>query len=133
MKEVGQVRRELRRQLGREPEVQEIARALYTPERETGRALPEDLFPNDAIAPSQHNSDQEPESTRLLREITHNLLAPLLPRERAILEFRFGLLDGRPRTLAEVAEQFSIPHQAIRQIEIDALKKLRHPTRSHWP
>lgn len=132
MKNVEQVRRDLRRQLGREPEVQEIARILYAADPNCGQppgryacvqALANDLFPNEP--------PPEPESTRLLREKLDEILAPLSPQERAILEMRFGLQNGRPHTLDEVAHHLN--HPEIRQIEAKALKKLRKPERSRWP
>ena len=58
------------------------------------------------------------------------MLASLTPRERKVLELRFGLEDGRSRTLEEVGREFNVTRERIRQIEAKALRKLRHPTRS---
>jgi RNA polymerase primary sigma factor len=58
------------------------------------------------------------------------VLASLTPRERKVLELRFGLEDGRSRTLEEVGREFNVTRERIRQIEAKALRKLRHPTRS---
>jgi len=58
------------------------------------------------------------------------VLGSLTPRERKVLELRFGLEDGRSRTLEEVGREFNVTRERIRQIEAKALRKLRHPTRS---
>ena len=58
------------------------------------------------------------------------MLHTLTPREEQVLKLRFGLEDGRPRTLEEVGKQFNITRERIRQIEAKALRKLRHPSRS---
>ena len=58
------------------------------------------------------------------------MLSSLTPRERKVLELRFGLEDGRSRTLEEVGREFNVTRERIRQIEAKALRKLRHPTRS---
>ena len=59
-----------------------------------------------------------------------DVLASLTPRERKVLELRFGLEDGRSRTLEEVGREFHVTRERIRQIEAKALRKLRHPSRS---
>ena len=59
-----------------------------------------------------------------------DVLSSLTPRERKVLELRFGLEDGRSRTLEEVGREFSVTRERIRQIEAKALRKLRHPSRS---
>jgi RNA polymerase primary sigma factor len=66
----------------------------------------------------------------MLREQVKNALAVLSPREREVLEMRFGLLDGKDHTLEEVGQAFNVTRERIRQIEAKALRKLRHPTRS---
>ncbi|MBI4504165.1 MAG: sigma-70 family RNA polymerase sigma factor [Chloroflexi bacterium] len=71
-------------------------------------------------------------SRRLLREQVETVLNSLNERERAVLRLRFGLEDGRPRTLEEVGRHFQVTRERIRQIEAKALRKLRHPTRSRW-
>lgn len=108
MSDLEQTRRRLRQELGREPEIQELGFELY--EREL-----------------------EPESTRLLREKVADVMQGLTLTEKAILRLRLGLIDGRPRTLEEVGQEFNLDRQQIRDIEVKALKKLRHPTRSRWP
>ena len=67
---------------------------------------------------------------KLMREAIGEVLAELSPRERQVLELRFGLADGRSRTLSEVGEVFSLTRERIRQIETKALAKLRHPSRA---
>ncbi|MFA6448213.1 MAG: RNA polymerase sigma factor RpoD [bacterium] len=69
-------------------------------------------------------------SNRLLKEHLHTVLHTLQERERKVLELRFGLADGHPRTLEEVGKQFNVTRERIRQIEAKALRKLRHPSRS---
>ena len=66
----------------------------------------------------------------LLEELVMDVLSSLTPRERKVLELRFGLEDGRSRTLEEVGREFNVTRERIRQIEAKALRKLRHPTRS---
>ncbi len=68
---------------------------------------------------------------QLLREQMHDILAQLTPREREVLEMRFGLADGTSHTLEEVGQHFGVTRERIRQIEAKALRKLRHPIRSH--
>ncbi len=68
---------------------------------------------------------------KILREQVKNALAVLSERERQVLELRFGLLDGKDHTLEEVGQYFEVTRERIRQIEAKALRKLRHPTRSH--
>jgi RNA polymerase primary sigma factor len=66
----------------------------------------------------------------LLREDLENVMETLTERESMVLRLRFGLDDGRPRTLEEVGRVYSVTRERIRQIEAKALRKLRHPTRS---
>jgi RNA polymerase primary sigma factor len=67
---------------------------------------------------------------QLLKEQVRNVLGLLNPREREVLEMRFGLNDGQDHTLEEVGQHFGVTRERIRQIEAKALRKLRHPTRS---
>ncbi|MDX2107930.1 MAG: sigma-70 family RNA polymerase sigma factor [Candidatus Melainabacteria bacterium] len=77
----------------------------------------------DSVSPSSTVHD-------LLQKDIQDVMADLNPRERSILELRFGLKDGKTRTLAEVAELFGLPRERVRQIEAKALRKLRHPNRN---
>ena len=69
-------------------------------------------------------------SHTLLKEQLGGVLSTLTPREEKVLRLRFGLEDGRPRTLEEVGKEFDVTRERIRQIEAKALRKLRHPSRS---
>ena len=69
-------------------------------------------------------------SYQLLKEHIDDVLSTLNPRERRVLQLRFGLDDGRSRTLEEVGREFGVTRERIRQIEAKALRKLRHPSRS---
>jgi RNA polymerase primary sigma factor len=69
-------------------------------------------------------------SRQLLKEQIDAVLSTLSPREQRVLQLRFGLEDGRSRTLEEVGKEFSVTRERIRQIEAKALRKLRHPSRS---
>ena len=69
-------------------------------------------------------------SFSLLREQLEEVLDTLTPREKKVLELRFGMADGHSRTLEEVGKEFNVTRERIRQIEAKALRKLRHPSRS---
>ena len=84
-----------------------------------------DFLPDDtALAPADAASNQ------MLKEQVMDVLNSLTMRERKVLELRFGLEDGRARTLEEVGREFQVTRERIRQIEAKALRKLRHPSRS---
>jgi len=142
---VERVRGELSIQQGREPTVEEIAAVLGVTAEETQslrvvsrhpvslheplggdgeRALEDFLDDPDATNPGQQ-VDQH-----LLRERIAEVLRSLTPREREVIELRFGLRDGQPRTLEEVARAYGITRERIRQIEARGLLKLRQPLRS---
>ncbi len=72
----------------------------------------------------------EAASHQLLKEQVQDVLDSLTPREKKVLVLRFGLEDGRSRTLEEVGREFNVTRERIRQIEAKALRKLRHPSRS---
>ena len=139
------VSRHLLQDLGREPLPEEIAKemeisvervreimkiaqepvSLETPIGEEEDSHLGDFIPDeDALAP------EEMASYMLLREQLFEVLDTLTDRESKVLILRFGLEDGRPRTLEEVGEIFKVTRERIRQIEAKALRKLRHPTRS---
>ena len=69
-------------------------------------------------------------STTMLKETLLSVLNSLTPREEKVLRLRYGVDDGRPRTLEEVGREFNVTRERIRQIEAKALRKLRHPSRS---
>jgi RNA polymerase primary sigma factor len=98
--------------------------SLHSPSSENG-----DLTIGDCVA--DHNAEDPSEMAGLgsLKEKIHDLLATLSDRERHVLERRYGLIDGRTRTLAELGEEFQVCREMIRQIEAKALRKMRHPTR----
>ena len=87
---------------------------------ELGDFVPDDITP----MPSDSASQQ------MLKEQMEVLLETLESRERQVIELRFGLVDGQPRTLEEVGQAFGVTRERVRQIETKALRKLRHPVRS---
>ena len=138
--------RELLQEKGREVSAEEIARELdgMNPERvreimkiaqdpislETPVGEEEDSHIGDFIEDQESPAPAEAASYELLREQLNEVLRTLTPREEQVLRLRFGLEDGRQRTLEEVGQQFNITRERIRQIEAKALRKLRHPSRS---
>lgn len=139
------VSRQLVQELGREPTPEELAKglnmsvekvreiskisqepvSLETPISEEEDSHLGDFIPDDdALAPS------EAASYVLLKEQLVDVLQTLTPREAKVLKLRFGLIDGRQRTLEEVGKEFNVTRERIRQIEAKALRKLRHPSRS---
>lgn len=137
--------RQLMQELGREPSPEEIAAKMETtPEkvREIIKISQEpislespvgeeddsnlgDFIPDtDAISPDEYASNE------LLKDELRNVLETLTDREERVLRLRFGLDDGRMRTLEEVGKEFGVTRERIRQIEAKALRKLRHPSRS---
>ncbi len=145
------VSRTLLQELGREPTVEEIAEAMskgqeqvVTPEKvreiikvsqepvsldkpmgeEEDSRLGDFIEDQGALAPAEAASQQ------LLKEQVEAVLDSLTGRERRVLQLRFGLEDGRARTLEEVGKEFNVTRERIRQIEAKALRKLRHPSRS---
>ena len=139
------VSRRLVQEYGREPTSDEIGRGMeIAPERvreiikvsqepvslETPIGEEEDSHLGDFIEDSAALAPPEAASHQLLKDQVMEVLASLTPRERKVLELRFGLEDGRSRTLEEVGREFNVTRERIRQIEAKALRKLRHPTRS---
>jgi len=90
----------------------------------------QDLNLSDLIEDQNAESPQNSASKNLLKAQISDVLDTLSPRERQVIEYRFGINDGRPRTLEEVGQTFGVTRERIRQIEAKALRKLRHPTRS---
>lgn len=137
--------RQLLQELGREPTTEEIAARLDLPvERvseimkmsqepvslETPIGEEEDSHLGDFIQDDNVLVPQDAAAFTLLHEQLMEVLLTLTEREQKVLRLRFGLDDGRPRTLEEVGKQFSVTRERIRQIEAKALRKLRHPSRS---
>jgi RNA polymerase primary sigma factor len=145
------ISRSLLQELGREPTVEEIGEAMsrgqevvVTPEKvreitkvshqaisldtpvgeEEDRTLGDFIEDRGALAPAEAAAHQ------LLKEQVEAVLDSLTGRERRVLQLRFGLEDGRARTLEEVGKEFNVTRERIRQIEAKALRKLRHPSRS---
>jgi RNA polymerase primary sigma factor len=85
----------------------------------------------DFIVDKREASPSEAVINLNLKEQTAEVLKTLSPREERIVKMRFGLVDGSEHTLEEVGQQFSVTRERIRQIEAKALRKLRHPSRSH--
>lgn len=130
---------------GQEPRVEEIAAELDMPiekvreilrvaqepvSLETPIGEEEDSHLGDFIPDNEAPAPAEAVSHTLLREQLGEVLKTLTPREEKVLMLRFGLEDGRSRTLEEVGKEFNVTRERIRQIEAKALRKLRHPTRS---
>ncbi|MBO4594123.1 MAG: sigma-70 family RNA polymerase sigma factor, partial [Clostridia bacterium] len=139
------VSRRLLQELGREPTPEEIAKEMgFTEEKvreiqkiaqdpvslETPIGEEEDSRLSDFIEDEGSASPQEKVSGNMLREQILEVLDSLTPREQKVLRLRYGLDDGRPRTLEEVGREFNVTRERIRQIEAKALRKLRHPSRS---
>ncbi len=111
--------------------VSEIMRVSQEPvSLETPIGEEEDSHLGDFIPDEDAPAPQDAASTTLLREQIFDVLETLTPREAKVLRLRFGLDDGRARTLEEVGEEFNVTRERIRQIEAKALRKLRHPSRN---
>ena len=142
---VSRTARQLLQDFGREPTTDEIAEKLgMTADKvreimkiaqdpvslETPIGEEEDSHLGDFVEDNESPAPSDSASYSLLREQLCNILHTLTPREEQVITLRFGLEDGRPRTLEEVGKQFKITRERIRQIEAKALRKLRHPSRS---
>ncbi len=139
------VSRQLLQELGHDPSAEEIAAEMDMPVEkvrdilkiaqepvslETPIGEEEDSHLGDFIPDEDASEPSEAASFSLLREQLEEVLDTLAPREKKVLELRFGLVDGRTRTLEEVGKEFNVTRERIRQIEAKALRKLRHPSRS---
>ncbi|MBE5885335.1 MAG: RNA polymerase sigma factor RpoD [Lachnospiraceae bacterium] len=139
------VSRQLLQELGREPTPEEIAAVLKMPEErvreilkisqepvslETPIGEEEDSHLGDFIQDDNVPVPADAAAFTLLREQLSEVLSTLTEREQKVLRLRFGLDDGRARTLEEVGKEFNVTRERIRQIEAKALRKLRHPSRS---
>ncbi len=139
------VQRQLVQELGRDPTPEEIAKEMdMEPEKvreimkiaqepvslETPIGEEEDSHLGDFIEDDNVLAPQDAATFTMLREQLIDVLDSLTPREQKVLKLRFGLEDGRARTLEEVGKEFDVTRERIRQIEAKALRKLRHPSRS---
>ncbi|MCI8770600.1 MAG: RNA polymerase sigma factor RpoD [Lachnospiraceae bacterium] len=139
------VQRQLLQELGREPYPEEIAKQMNMPvdrvreiqkislepvSLETPIGEEEDSHLGDFIQDDNVPVPAEAAAFTLLREQLEEVLSTLTEREQKVLKLRFGLEDGRARTLEEVGKEFKVTRERIRQIEAKALRKLRHPSRS---
>jgi len=139
------VSRQLLQELGREPTPEEIAKEMGISEEkvreimkiaqepvslETPIGEEEDSHLGDFIEDQDARAPAEEASYTLLREQLEEVLKTLTDREQKVLRLRFGLDDGRARTLEEVGQKFGVTRERIRQIEAKTLRKLRHPSRS---
>ena len=139
------VSRQLLQELGHDPTPEEIAAEMSMPvERvreilkiaqepvslETPIGEEEDSHLGDFIPDEDASEPAEAASFTLLKEQLIEVLSTLTPREEKVLKLRFGIEDGRTRTLEEVGKEFNVTRERIRQIEAKALRKLRHPSRS---
>ena len=116
--------------LERVREIMKIAQEPISLETPIGEE--EDSHLGDFIEDQEAIAPSEAASTLLLKERMEGVLENLTPRERKVLQLRFGLEDGQPRTLEEVGQEFGVTRERVRQIEGKALRKLRHPNRSKW-
>jgi RNA polymerase primary sigma factor len=137
--------RHLLQQLGREPTPEEIAEEMEIPVEkvmeiqkiaqdpvslETPIGEEDDSHLGDFIQDEDSPAPQDSAAYTLLKEQLEEVMNTLTPREAKVLKLRFGLEDGRARTLEEVGKEFKVTRERIRQIEAKALRKLRHPSRS---
>jgi RNA polymerase primary sigma factor len=142
---LARVSRQLVQELGRDPTTEEIAvelgisskkveRIIKVSQRPLSLEMPvgeeDDSFLGDFIEDSEAPSPTEQASQQLLREQIDDIFSSLTPREVRILQLRFGLVDGYAYTLEEVGKKFGVTRERIRQIEAQALGRLRHPSRS---
>ena len=139
------VSRQLLQELGHDPTPEEIAEEMGMPVEkvrdilkiaqepvslETPIGEEEDSHLGDFIPDEDASEPSEAASFTLLKEQLTSVLSTLTPREEKVLRLRFGIEDGRTRTLEEVGKEFNVTRERIRQIEAKALRKLRHPSRS---
>ena len=137
--------RHLLQQLGREPTPEEIAKEMEIPVEkvveiqkiaqdpvslETPIGEEDDSHLGDFIQDDDSPAPQDSVAYTLLKEQLEEVMSTLTPREAKVLKLRFGLEDGKARTLEEVGKEFKVTRERIRQIEAKALRKLRHPSRS---
>ena len=143
---LSRIQRQLVQELGRDPTAEEISARMdgISPEKvreiqkialepvslETPIGEEDDSHLGDFIEDKDAMSPDEYANNQLLKDEINSVLAGLTEREEKVLRLRFGLYDGRTRTLEEVGKEFNVTRERIRQIEAKALRKLKHPTRS---
>jgi RNA polymerase primary sigma factor len=140
------MQRQMQQELGREPTTEELSKKMELPVGKVRKILriaqepisletpvgeEEESHLGDFIIDKRVVSPSEAVINLNLREQTAEVLKTLSPREEKIIKMRFGLQDGSEHTLEEVGQQFAVTRERIRQIEAKALRKLRHPSRSH--
>ena len=145
MNKLTQTSRKLQQELGREPTVEELAAVMHlTPDRvneirqmcmepvslESPVGEEDDSHLGDFIEDDTGSQPAEAVSQAMLRQQLMDILDTLSPREAKVLRLRYGLDDGRPRTLEEVGKEFNVTRERVRQIEAKALRKIRNPNRS---
>jgi len=139
------VSRRLAQEYGHEPSSKEIGQSMELPPQKVREIVKVAQLPVSLEAPIGEDEDShlgdfiedrnalppvDAASRQLLKEQIDDVLSHLSPRERRVIQLRFGLEDGRSRTLEEVGQEFNVTRERIRQIEAKALRKLRHPSRS---
>jgi RNA polymerase primary sigma factor len=142
---LNRISRQMVQEMGREATPEELAQRMEMPEDKVRKVLKiakepismetpigddEDSHLGDFIEDRGALAPAEAASHQLLKEQVEAVLDSLTGRERRVLQLRFGLEDGRARTLEEVGKEFNVTRERIRQIEAKALRKLRHPSRS---
>lgn len=146
MNKLTQCSRKLQQELGREPTVEELSKAMrLTPERineirqmcmepvslESPVGEEDDSHLGDFIEDNTGSQPADAVSQAMLRQQLMEILDTLSEREAKVLRLRYGLDDGRPRTLEEVGKEFNVTRERVRQIEAKALRKIRNPNRSN--
>ncbi len=139
------IQRQLVQDLGHEPTEEQLAEKMELPVEKVREILKvaqepvsletpigeeDDSHLGDFIEDKQAISPSDYTSNEMLKEVFDDVLLELTDREEKVLRMRFGLIQGRPRTLEEVGKEFGVTRERIRQIEAKALRKLRHPSRS---
>ena len=142
---VSRANHELLQELGHEPSPEEIAHKLHLPlekveevmrigqepiSLETPVGEEDDSHLGDFIPDEDAPAPADEACNSVLKQTIGEVLDTLTEREKRVIILRFGLIDGRQRTLEEVGQEFQVTRERIRQIETKALRKLRHPTRS---
>ncbi|KKW06112.1 MAG: RNA polymerase sigma factor [candidate division CPR1 bacterium GW2011_GWC1_49_13] len=139
------IQRQLEQKLDREPTPEEIARVMHIPADKAREIVKISQKPTSLETPIGEEKDSrlkdfvkdeevvtptDDTSKELLKQQLLEVLGTLSPREQKVLELRFGLRDGKPRTLEAVGKEFGVTRERIRQIEAKAIRKLKHPSRS---